>query len=155
MIVKLNGMFWYDMNEKKYLNEFEGNDIIVPQLRKTINPKMKTMAIALWTLSATFVSKSASATGTMSFFENMQPLNWVFQDLALGLGSLAILIGFILFAVKKRWGTKMLQITGLVIIGVFLAPSLLLLIGIIGYQANDALLEAFKSMRQAKEVMGQ
>jgi hypothetical protein len=151
MIVKINGMFWYDMNEKT-VSGSEADEIIVPSFRKSINPKTKLIATALWTMSASFVTDSASAS---SFYERMQPLNIVFQDLALGLGSLALLTGFILLVVKKKWGVMTLKMTGIIVVGVFLAPSALMLLAIIGTEMGDALWDALNDIREVKAVSGQ
>lgn len=150
MRVNLNGVFWYDTDERLLAAE----EIIIPKFSKTINPKTKLIATALWTMSATIgAGTSASAAGG-SFFESMQPLNFVFQDIALGLGSLALIAGFVLLFIKRRWGTVTLKITAVVVGGVCLAPALLLLIAIVGTMMNDALWEAFQNIRQYQDVKG-
>ncbi|MYL45078.1 hypothetical protein GLV94_05435 [Virgibacillus halodenitrificans] len=143
MIVKLNGTYWYDTENK---NE----EMIL--VRKS--NKLKRFALALWTTSGMLLTKPVHAE---SFYESMQPLTHVFQDIALGLGILAALSGFILLGIKKRWGSATLKTTAFVVGGVFLVPSLLMLIGIIGTLLDGALTEAFESIRGSeniKDVMG-
>jgi hypothetical protein len=147
MIVKMNGQYLMTVG----LPSMESEEV---RVSRSINPKLKKIAIALWTLSGSLMSKTALAAGGTSFYEQMQPLNWVFQDIALGLGSLALLVGFILLVVKKRWGTLTLKTTAVVVGGVFLAPSILILLAIVGGSLNDALWNALQGMREAKAVGG-
>jgi hypothetical protein len=147
MIVKMNGQYLMTVG----LPSMESEEV---RVSRSINPKLKKIAIALWTLSGSLMSKTALAAGGTSFYEQMQPLNWVFQDLALGLGSLALFAGLILLGVKKRWGAVTLKTTGLIIAGVFLIPSALMLLAIIGVLMNDALWTAFNNIREVKAVSG-
>lgn len=140
MIVNLNGHFWYD-TEEHFNNE-------VVAVKKS--NKLKKFAITLWTSTSLMFTKSAVHAKT--FYESMQPLTYVFQDIALGLGILFALSGFILLGVKKRWGAVTLKTTGLIVGGVFLVPSALMLFGIVGTLLNEALTEAFESIRGAKDV---
>ncbi|MRG87025.1 hypothetical protein [Salinibacillus xinjiangensis] len=138
MIVKLNGHYWYDTEESA------GKIAVIQK-----SNKLKNFAIALWTSSGALLAKTVHAE---SFYENMQPLTWTFQEIALGLGILFGLAGFILLGVKKRWGETTLKTTALVVGGVFLVPSILMLIGIVGTLLNDALIEAFEDIRGSKDV---
>jgi sensor histidine kinase YesM len=140
MIVNLNGQFWYDTEVKAV------DEMVV--IRKS--NKLKNFAIALWTSSGLFLTKTAVHAET--FYESMQPLTYVFQDIALGLGILFALSGLILLGFKKRWGTITLKTTAFVVGGVFLVPSALMLFGIIGTLLNEALTEAFEGVRGAKDV---
>jgi uncharacterized protein involved in response to NO len=142
MIVKINGQ----PLEMVYPSS---PDVEIEPLSKKDRKKLKQMAITLWTLSGTMLTRNSYAASSTSFYEQMQPLNWLAQDMVLGFGVLAIIIGLVLFAVKKRWGTKTLKITGLVIAGVFLAPSVVMLFAIIGTLTNDALYNAFENIRQS------
>jgi hypothetical protein len=123
-------------------------------LRNGINPKLKKIAITLWTVSGSLFTKSVAAASNGSFYERMQPLYHVLQEFALGLGGLALLTGIIMLAFKKRWGKSTLKVTSFVIGGVFLIPSAMLLLAIIGIMLNDAMYEAFKGIREADEIRG-
>lgn len=139
MIVKMNGHFWYDTEERI------DNEVVT--IKKS--NKLKNFAITLWTSTSLLLAKPVHAE---TFYESMQPLTYVFQDIALGLGILFALSGFILLGVKKRWGAVTLKTTGLVVGGVFLVPSALMLFGIVGTLLNEALTEAFENIRGAKDV---
>ncbi len=108
MIVKINGQFWYDTEHR---NENGHEEVIVA---KWGNPKLRTMAIGFWTASASLMAKDVHAS---SFYEQLQPLIYEFQSMALGLGVLAIIAGLALLAVRKRWGTVTLKTTAFIVVG--------------------------------------
>lgn len=146
MIVNLNGQHWYDTDIKDQLNEV----FIVKK-----SDKLKKVAISIWATSGVFLARSIVHAG--SFYESMQPLTYTFQDIALGLGILFGLSGFILLGIKKRWGVSTLKTTAFVVGGVFLVPSILLLVGIVGTLLNEAFVTAFEEVRgseKIKDVMG-
>ncbi|WP_068672262.1 hypothetical protein [Oceanobacillus sp. Castelsardo] len=136
MIVKLNGNYWFDTNEG------HSDELVVVQRSN----KLKKFALTLWTASGVFASNKAHAE-TESFYESMRPLTHVFQDIALGLGILFALTGFILLGFRRRWGETTLKTTGFVVVGVFLVPSLLMLVAIVGTLLNEALTDAFENVR--------
>jgi hypothetical protein len=140
MIVNLNGNYWYDT--EKQLND---NVIEVKKSKKLMN-----FAITIWTTSGLLFAKTAAH--AESFYESMKPLNFVFQDIALGLGVLFAFSGFILLGVKKRWGAVTLKTTAMVVCGVFLVPSAIMLVAIVGTLLNDALTVAFENIRGASDV---
>ncbi|MUK89173.1 hypothetical protein GMD78_12395 [Ornithinibacillus sp. L9] len=141
MIIKLNGKYWFDTNE-------EQQEMVFVQKSN----KLKQFAIALWTSTGVLFAQTVRAE---SFYENMRPLEYTFQDIALGLGILSALAGFILLGIKKRWGVTTLKTTALVVGGVFLVPSILMLIAIVGTMLNEALTDAFQNVRDMKDVMGE
>jgi hypothetical protein len=108
--------------------------------------RLKKLAVFLWTLSGTMLTR----VGEASFYDNMKPLLLVFQEMSIGLGSFAIIIGLGLLVIKKRWGVMTLKMIAIIVLGVFLAPSALLLIAIVGTYTNDALYEAFKEIYNGK-----
>jgi hypothetical protein len=114
--------------------------------KAVIHPGLKKMAITLWTISGTFFAKS-SVLAAGSFYQEMQPLYYVFQDIALGLGGLALIAGLIMLVFKKRWGIATIKVMGLVIGGVFLIPSAIMLLAILGISLNDALYNALENIR--------
>jgi membrane-associated PAP2 superfamily phosphatase len=145
MIIRING------REIAPLPLMQEEEMIV--IKKGMNPVLKPLAITLWTTAASFASK-ANAAAASPLWDGTKPLIYLFQDVAMFLGVLAILAGLILLAVKKRWGTATLKITAFVILGVFLAPSLILLIAIIGNQLDEAMTTTLYKMREAQEVIG-
>lgn len=134
MIVKLNGNYWFDTDDQIM------DEVAIVQK----SDKLKSFAITLWTSSGMLFAPRVNAE---SFYDSMKPLTHVFQDIALGLGILFALTGFILLGFKRRWGETTLKTTGFVVLGVFLVPSILMLIGIIGTMLNEALTDAFESVR--------
>jgi membrane-associated PAP2 superfamily phosphatase len=145
MIVKMNGQYFFDTEERSDFDEV----VVVKK-----SNKLKKFALTLWTTSGLMFAKTTQAE---TFYENMQPLTYTFQDIALGLGILSALAGFILLGVKKRWGAATLKTTALVVGGVFLVPSLLMLVAIVGTMLNEAFVEAFQDVRgsgEVKDVMG-
>lgn len=146
MIVKLNGMEWFNTDASDQKKEY----VILKK-----SNRLKAFAISLWTSSTLAVTNPVQA---KSFYESMEPLSMTFQDIALGLGILFGIAGFLLLGFKKRWGEVTLKTTAFVVGGVFLVPSILMLVGIVGTLLNEALVEAFQSVRGAdsiKDVMGQ
>lgn len=143
MIVNLNGHYWFDTDGPKQQDQ-QDDYVIVKR-----SNKLKYFALTLWTTSGVLVTQTVHAD---SFYDNMQPLTHTFQDIALGLGILFALAGFILLGFRKRWGEATLKTTALVVGGVFLVPSLLMLVAIVGTMLNEALTDAFQSVR---DVMGQ
>jgi hypothetical protein len=143
MIVKINGV-----PLEMYPRICDIDEVIV--VKKGVNTNLKKIAVTLWTVSAAMLVKSkAYADG---FYEEIQPLFYVFQEMALGIGALAIIAGLVLLVFKKRWGQITLKTTAFIVGGVFLVPSVLMLLAIIGTYLNDALYEALQNVREAKEI---
>lgn len=142
MIVNLNGDFWFDTND--HSDYFSDDFVIVKR-----SNKLRAFAFTLWTTSGLLFSQTVHAD---TFYESMQPLTHTFQDIALGLGILFALTGFILLGFRRRWGEATLKTTALIVGGVFLVPSLLMLIAIVGTMLNEALTDAFQNVR---DVMGE
>lgn len=140
--MKLNGQYWFNTNEQS-LEEI----VIVKR-----SNKLRHFAITLWTTSG--ILSAYSTAHAESFYETMKPLEYTFQDIALGLGILSALAGFILLGIKKKWGATTLKTTALVVGGVFLVPSILMLIGIVGTLLNEALTTAFENIRGTENIKG-
>jgi hypothetical protein len=146
MIVKMNGKLLMEIGTTS--NKPYDDEIVV--IKKGSNKQLKTIAVTLWTLSGNmFIKSKAFAEGT-SFYEQVQPLFYLFQDIALGIGSLALIAGMVTFVFKKRLGEQAVKTIGIIIGGVFLAPSLLMLLAIVCTYLNDALFEALKAVRTMK-----
>jgi hypothetical protein len=147
MIVRLNGQFFMEIGSVP-----QGEVFVI---KKGINPKLKTLAATLWSLSGTMFAKAQVYAASGELWEQGQPLIYFFQDMAMFLGVFAIIAGLILLAVKKRWGVATLKVTSFIVIGAFMAPAALMLLAILGHHFNDALTEVLSQMRENKvPVMG-
>jgi hypothetical protein len=150
MIVKVNGQYLMTVGvERSYSN---GDEMIV--IGKGVNSKLKRMAITLWTLSASFMVKSnalAADVSSSSLWVQMKPLMYFFQDMAMVFGVLAIIAGLILLVVKKRWGVTTLKVSAFVVLGVFLVPSAVLLLAILGMFLDDSLTSVLNGIREARD----
>lgn len=152
MIVKLNGQYLTTIGEQ---NSIPDDEMIV--VKKGFNKNLRKMATTLWTLSGTMMMKSQAlaASGNMTgtnFWVEMKPLIYFFQDISMVLGVLAIIAGIILLVVKKRWGVATLKITSFAVIGVFLVPSAVLLLAILGMFLDDSLTTVLENIRAAREI---
>jgi hypothetical protein len=148
MIVKVNGQYLMTVGEKNCPEE----EVIV--IGRGFNYKLKKMAISLWTLSASFMVKStalAADTTSSSLWIQMKPLIYFFQDMAMVFGVLAIIAGLILLVVKKRWGVTTLKVSAFVVLGIFLVPSAVLLLAILGMFLDDSLTSVLNGIREARD----
>jgi hypothetical protein len=150
MIVKVNGQYLMTVGvERSYSND---DEMIV--IGKGVNSKLKRMAITLWTLSASLMVKSnalAADVSSSSLWVQMKPLMYFFQDMAMVFGVLAIIAGLILLVVKKRWGVTTLKVSAFVVLGVFLVPSAVLLLAILGMFLDDSLTSVLNGIREARD----
>ncbi|WP_134682583.1 hypothetical protein [Brevibacillus migulae] len=138
MVVRINGV---PLRERAPFDE-------VPTIkwRKTIHPKMKQIAITLWTLSGTILANEhVQAVGSIA--KEMKPLTDLFQELAMGLGALALIAGFAMFGFNKRLGKVTIMRTALIILAIFLCPSAILLLAIIGRYMNDAMWNVLQNIK--------
>jgi hypothetical protein len=148
MIVKMNGQFLMEIGS----GSPKVNDEEIVIVKKGFNKQLKTLAITLWTLAGSLIAKSKTFAEGGTFYEEIQPLFWVFQDMALGIGALALIAGFVLLVFKKRLGQMTLKTTAFIVAGVFLVPSALMLLAIVGTYLNDALYEALQNVREANDA---
>jgi hypothetical protein len=115
----------------------------IKNIKFTWNPgKVKALAISCWILSGVYLTTPASAA---SVWSEMQPIFRVFQDLAMVLGAIAIIVGLTIMMFKKNTGWQIASTAGLVLLGVFIVPAAVMLLAIIGGMLNDVLAEAFKN----------
>jgi hypothetical protein len=152
MIVKVNGQYLMTVGEKNCPVKEE--EVIV--IGRGFNYKLKKMAISLWTLSASFMVKStalAAEATSSSLWIQMKPLIYFFQDMAMVFGVLAIIAGLILLVVKKRWGVTTLKVSAFVVLGIFLVPSAVLLLAILGMFLDDSLTSVLNGIREARETV--
>lgn len=138
------------------VSEFLNDEVVIVKRSN----ELQNFALGVWLTSGLFTASQMGdndtviAAGGGTFYTEMEPLSATFQDIALGLGILSALAGFILLGFKKRWGEVTLKTTALVVGGVFLVPSILMLIGIVGTLLNDALTTAFENVRGAENIKG-
>ncbi|KZE65614.1 hypothetical protein AWM68_20650 [Fictibacillus phosphorivorans] len=142
MKVRINGvpLEMLNMDQITLIDQIEVHE------KKKMSKSLNKFATTLWTISGTFFAKS-SVLASGSFYQEMQPLYYVFQDIALGLGGLALIAGLIMLVFKKRWGITTIKVMGLVIGGVFLIPSAIMLLAILGISLNEALYSALENIR--------
>jgi hypothetical protein len=135
---------------KTFLNgEYSASNVSAIQTFKDVekiklmwNPcKLKVLSISCWITSGILLTSPASA--KTSVWNEMQPVFGVFQDLAMVLGAIAIIVGLTIMMFKKNTGWKIASTAGLVVLGVFLVPAVIMLVAIIGGMLNDILQEAF------------
>lgn len=148
MIIKINGIS---------ISDYANTDLIkIPNEKEFVNIleklKLKQIAITLFTATLTLNSKVVLATsGTsvskFSMWESMRPLFGVLSDLMMSIGGVAIIIGLVTAIFNKRIGTKIVITTCIAVLACFLVPSALMLVAIIGDALNDALENAFKTVR--------
>jgi hypothetical protein len=134
MKVSLNGQYWFDTDDCQ-------DDFVVVKKSN----KLKAFALTVWTTSGILFTQHQASAET--FYDSMKPLTNTFQDIALGLGMLFALSGFILMGFRRRIGEATLKTTALVVGGVFLVPSILMLIAIVGTMLNESLTSAFENIR--------
>jgi hypothetical protein len=152
MIVKVNGQYLMTVGEER--KSIYEEELIV--IGKGFNKKLKKMAITLWTLSASFMVKSkalAADPSSSSLWVQMKPLMYFFQDMAMVFGVLAIIAGLILLVVKKRWGITTLKVTAFVVLGIFLVPSAVLLLAILGMFLDDSLSAVLNGIRETRDTL--
>lgn len=154
MIVKVNGQYLMTIGEDRP-DMFEEEMLVIG---RGFNTELKKIAIAFWSLSASLFAKSkvyaAAPTGSSGqLWEEMKPLLYFFQDLAMFAGTLAIIAGIILLVVKRRWGIATLKTSAFAVIGIFLVPSAVLLLAILGMFLDDSLTAVLNNIREARDTM--
>lgn len=151
MIIKINGQ-----EITPVISTTVEEEIIV--IGRGSNKKLRRIATMFWSISATFMVKSqalaASATGSGQLWEQMKPLLYFFQDMAMFAGTLAIIAGIILLVFKRRWGIATIKTTAFAVAGIFLVPSAVLLLAILGMFLDDSLTTVLNGIREARMVGG-
>lgn len=147
--IKVNGNLVdrYVVNSYRIDNPCRG----LEDIKVIWNPgKLKQIAITLWISSGIITSTHVNA--QESVWKQMKPVFGVFQDMAMVLGAIAIIVGLIIMIFRKNIGWRVASTAGLVILGCFLVPSLVMLVAIIGGSLNDILSSAFENMQMRNSV---
>jgi len=151
MIVRMNGQYLMTVGEELRSDE----EVVI--IGKKSNKKLRRIAITFWSLSASFLAKSqalaATTSTTSGLWEQMKPLLYFFQDFAMVAGTLAIIAGIVLLVVKRKWGVATLKISAFAVVGIFLVPSAVLLLAILGMLLDDSLTSVLNGIRDAQDTM--
>src|SRR5690606_28600697 len=111
LVIRMNGI---PLEQKFPKVEIEN----VKYVWKPKSDKHKKLATFLWVLSGSLMLTPAYASSNpqqaSSIWEEMQPVFKVFQDIAMIMGALAILVGLIVMVFKKKLGWTIVNTAGLV-----------------------------------------
>lgn len=149
MIVKINGVAQIPsvgLKQRMKLDKYIEPEVLVKK-RKV---DLKKLAVTLWTLSGTFFAKHAVFAATegqrINLWQQLFPVFDIFQQLGMVIGAFALIAGLSVMFVKKRVGMGIIMTSAIVIAGVFLVPSAVMLIAIIGSMLNDTLVDVFNNL---------
>lgn len=142
MIVRINGVELPDYSPAEIVENIEKS-----YTKKDIK-KLKKLAIWLWSVSGAMLAQTPAfaAGGTKNLWSEMTPIFGLFQEIGMVLGAFAIIGGLIVMIFKKRAATKIIGTAAIAVGGVFLVPSAILLIAIIGNMMNEALTTVFSNL---------
>lgn len=140
MIVRINGVELAD-NTPVIMEEFVKENYTKKDIKK-----LKKLSVFLWSISGTMLSQTSTFAASNNLWVEMKPIFGLFQELSMVLGALAIIGGLIVMIFKKRVATKIIGTAAIAVGGVFLVPSVIMLIAIIGNMMNDALTSVFTNM---------
>lgn len=141
MIVRINGVALPDASSRII------EDFVVESYNKKDIKKLKKLSVWLWSISGTMMVQSPTlAAGTSNLWIQMKPVFGIFQEIGMVLGAFAIISGLIVMIFKRRLATKIISTAAVVVGGVFLVPSIIMLIAIIGSMMNDALTAVFSTL---------
>ncbi|AXY83051.1 hypothetical protein vBBak6_091 [Bacillus phage v_B-Bak6] len=150
MIIKINGVAQIPsvgLKQRMKLEKYVEPEVLVKK-RKV---DLKKIATTLWTASGVFFAKHAAfaaANGAqkINLWEQLFPVFDIFQQLGMVFGAFALIAGLSVMFVKKRVGMGIIMTSAVVIAGVFLVPSAVMLIAIIGSMLNDTLVDVFNGL---------
>lgn len=143
MIVRINGVELPDYSPAVI------EEIVVESYKKKDIKKLKKLSIWLWSVSGTMLAQTqafAAGTGSNNLWVEMKPIFGLFQEIGMVLGAFAIIAGLIVMIFRKRMATKIIGTAAIAVGGVFLVPSAIMLIAIIGSLMNDALTTVFSGL---------
>lgn len=145
MIVRINGVVLPDRSAQIM------EDFVVENYSKKDIKKLKKLNIWLWSMAGTMMAHSpAFAAGTGSSTGNlwieMKPIFGLFQEIGMVMGAFAIIGGLIVMIFKRKMATKIIGTAAIAVAGVFLVPSAIMLVAIIGSMMNDALTAVFSGL---------
>lgn len=144
MIVRINGVELVDYSPVVI------EELVVESYKKKDIKKLKKLSLWLWSISGTMLAQTqafAAGTGVSNnLWIEMKPIFGLFQEIGMVLGAFAIIAGLIVMIFRKRMATKIIGTAAIAVGGVFLVPSAIMLIAIIGSLMNDALTSVFSSL---------
>lgn len=143
MIVRINGVELVD-NPVRVMEEF-----VAENYKKKDIKKLKKLAVWLWSISGTMLAQTpafAASGATGNLWIQMKPIFGLFQEIGMVIGAFAIIAGLIVMIFRKRLATKIIGVAAIAVGGVFLVPSAIMLIAIIGSMMNDALTAVFSTL---------
>lgn len=149
MIVKINGVAQIPsvgLKQRMKLDKYVEPEVLVKK-RKV---DLKKLAVTLWTTSGVMFAKHAVFAATegqrINLWQQLFPVFDIFQQLGMVIGAFALIAGLSVMFVKKRVGMGIIMTSAIVIAGVFLVPSAVMLIAIIGSMLNDTLVDVFNNL---------
>lgn len=146
MIIRINGV---ELEQYPSINSKSVDEIVKKSYKKKDIKKLQKLSVWLWTVSGTMLAQGqafAATTGTNNLWMEMKPIFGLFQEIGMVLGAFAIIGGLIVMIFKKRTATKIIGTAAIAVGGVFLVPSAIMLIAIIGSMMNDALTSVFSNL---------
>jgi len=142
MIVRINGV---EIQNELAVRDL--SDYVVENYNKKEVKKLKKLAVWLWSVSGTMLAQTpAFAAGSNNLWVEMKPIFGLFQEIGMVLGAFAIIGGLIVMIFRKRAATKIISTAAIAVGGVFLVPSAIMLIAIIGSMMNEALTAVFSNL---------
>ncbi|HDV4621019.1 TPA: hypothetical protein RIO42_005857 [Bacillus anthracis] len=150
MIIKINGVAQIPsvgLKQRMKLDKYVEPEVLVKK-RKV---DLKKIATTLWTASGVFFAKHAAFAAVdgvqkVNLWQQLFPVFDIFQQLGMVFGAFALIAGLSVMFVKKRVGMGIIMTSAVVIAGVFLVPSAVMLIAIIGSMLNDTLVDVFNGL---------
>lgn len=143
MIVKINGA---ELEERSF---FSTEQSILEKYSKPDPNRFKKICMGMWSMTGTFLVNTqafaASPEGQNLWLE-MKPIFGLFQEIGMVIGSFAIISGLIIMIFKKRLATNIITTAVIAVAGIFLVPSTIMLLAIIGTMMNDALTTVFSNL---------
>ncbi|QJT70469.1 hypothetical protein [Microcystis phage MaeS] len=139
------------------------NGVVIPERSIELSPEvirevytkkdikmLKKLNIWLWSVAGTMMAQSpafaATGGGSGNLWIEMKPIFGLFQEIGMVLGAFAIIGGLIVMIFKKRVATKIIGTAAIAVGGVFLVPSAIMLLAIVGSMLNDALTAVFSGL---------
>lgn len=149
MIVRMNGIV-LPIQEAAVAD----SDEVVLFKRSGINPKLKRLAVTLWTLSGIIMtgghaSASSGMDAVMKVWNSFAPFFGTMQGFAMVIGTLGLLAGLMVVGFKRQFGKVTIVTSIFIILGTALVPGMVMLIFFLGTVLNDAITEAMNGMTTA------
>lgn len=147
MIVRINGVELSEFAARNCAVTVE--EFVAENYKKKDIKKLKRLSVWLWSISGTMLAQTpafAATGGASNLWISMKPIFSLFQEIGMVIGAFAIIGGLIVMIFRKRLATKIIGVAALAVGGVFLVPSAIMLIAIIGSMMNDALTSVFSTL---------